>query len=104
VGVGDDCRGCYDPVFEIKFDITVLRIEITVFEITVFEVKPSYLKGKQRSLMKIVIGTFSFENLLRIKKLHTVYQGFRLDLLLSHFLLELRESRKERIKNVWVPI
>ncbi len=29
--------------FEIKFEITILRFEITVFEITVFEVKPSSL-------------------------------------------------------------
>jgi len=35
-GWGDDYKGCYDPVFEIKFEITVSR-----FEITAFEVKPS---------------------------------------------------------------
>jgi hypothetical protein len=39
--------GCYDPVFEIKFYITISRFEIavfeiTVFDITVFEVKPFY--------------------------------------------------------------
>jgi len=49
VGVGVGLRGgglvgvhCHSKAgFEIKFEITILRFEITVFEVTVFEVKPS---------------------------------------------------------------
>ncbi len=50
MGVGDAYRGGCDPVFKIKFEITVF--EITVFEITIFEVKLSYLFGYFENAVK----------------------------------------------------
>ncbi len=38
--------------FEIKFEITISRFEITVFEITVVEVKPSSLNEKTKHLIR----------------------------------------------------
>jgi len=48
---GNDYRGCCDLVFEVKFEKTVSR-----FDITVFEVKPSY--------RKFLIGTCGFTSIL----------------------------------------